>query len=67
VRELYGCTEAGVVCIQPEDQDRSREHSVGLPIPGVTVRIIDADGWPVPAGAKGRVEVISPYAAARYD
>ena len=67
VRELYGCTEAGVVCIEPEDQDRSREHSVGLPIPGVTVRIIDADGRPVPAGAKGRVEVISPYAAARYD
>jgi long-chain acyl-CoA synthetase len=67
VRELFGCTEAGVLTIEPEDKGGSGEHTVGLPIPGVGVRIVDTQGRPVPAGEEGRVEVTSPYAATCYD
>ena len=67
IRELFGSTETGVITIERADQDKSGEHSVGLPIPGVTLRIVDADGQSAPTGEKGRVEVTTPHAATRYD
>jgi long-chain acyl-CoA synthetase len=66
VRRLYGSTETGVISIEPVGSIES-EPSVGLPIAGVEVRIVDAGGQPVPAGVEGNVAVKSRYAAERYD
>ena len=66
IRELYGCTEAGVLTIADEEEPGG-EHTVGRPIPGVEIRIVDQQQQPVPVGEKGRIEVTSAHAAERYD
>jgi len=66
IRELYGCTEAGVLTISGEEE-HGGEHTVGLPIPGVKIRIVDQQRQPVAVGEKGRIEVTSAHAAERYD
>jgi long-chain acyl-CoA synthetase len=67
VRQQYGSTEAGAVSVERGEPDEEQERSVGLPYPGVAVRIVNEQGVPVPPGEKGRVEVTSPYAALGYD
>jgi malonyl-CoA/methylmalonyl-CoA synthetase len=42
VLERYGMTEAGMVLSNPLDGDR-RPGSVGLPLPGVSVRLVDPE------------------------
>lgn len=62
----YGATEfGGPVCAwSPELHDqwgRSKLGSVGRPILGAQLRVVDADsGIDLPAGAEGRLQVISP-------
>lgn len=53
----YGMTEFGAVTAMPMG-DRGRHlGSVGLPLPGVEVRITDADGHALPAGEVGRIRI----------
>jgi len=53
----YGMTEFGAVTAVPLG-DRGRHlGSVGLPLPGVEVRILDADGASLPAGMVGQVAI----------
>lgn len=66
IRSLYGTTETGVIAIQPEAGGQDT-RSVGKPIPGVSVRIVNDTSCPVPAGTSGQVEITSPYAASVYD
>lgn len=50
-------TETGfVACLRPEEQ-QSRGESVGRPVPGVEVRIVDAALRDLPAGAPGEALV----------
>lgn len=67
--EGYGCTECGpVVSVNIPDYEapgfRQRGHkpgSVGRPIPGVAVRVVDpAEGKPVPLGVPGLLCVRGP-------
>lgn len=59
--ECYGATETGVVTtLQHEDQLR-KTRCVGLPIPGVSTRIVGPDGEDVPMGDVGEIAVRSPY------
>ena len=52
---FYGMTEGGVpAAISPEEQKR-KPGSVGLPIAGVEVRLVDESGQEVPAGESGEV------------
>ena len=54
---FYSQTEAGLVsCLPPEDQD-SHPESIGRPVPGVEVRIVDAALGDVPAGEPGEILV----------
>ena len=53
----YGMTEFGAVSAMPMGDGGRHLGSVGLPLPGVEVRILDAQGTDVPPGVVGQVAV----------
>lgn len=60
VLERYGMTETGMLTSNPYDGER-RAGSVGLPLPGVSLRIAEFEtGREVPQGEVGIVEVKGP-------
>jgi long-chain acyl-CoA synthetase len=58
VRQLYGSTETGTVSIE-RDGGSQDEGSVGKPLNGVEVRILDNDGGELGAGETGEIAVRS--------
>lgn len=60
--KTYGLAEAGPrVSTNVIDAVTSDEiDSVGMPIPGVTIEVVDDNGKPVPAGQEGTVLITSP-------
>jgi len=54
--ERYGMTEIGMALSNPLDGNR-RPGFVGVPLPGVEVRLVDEDGRDVPAGTPGEIVV----------
>ena len=52
---LYGSTEVGQVAIATPADLRAAPDTAGRPVAGVSVRLFDDDGRPVPIGAVGRV------------
>ena len=59
--EGYGLTEASpVVSINPLDRSRRRPGTVGLPIPGIEVKVVDDAGLPLPSGTPGELIVKGP-------
>ncbi len=66
VRQLYGCTEAGVITINVDDDPVPTAASVGAPADGVTVEVLDDDDAPVPAGEVGSVAIGGPALARGY-
>jgi len=57
----YSCTETAIISATlPSDPPEHRRGTVGRPTPGVEVRIVDAQGASLPAGASGRIAVRSP-------
>ena len=63
--ERYGMTEIGMALSNPLAGER-RPGSVGTPLPGVEVRLVDAGGRPVPPGTTGEVEVRGPTVFREY-
>ena len=59
ILERYGMTETNMNTSNPYHGDRI-PGSVGLPLPGVEIRIADGDGRPVPQGEIGMIEVRGP-------
>ncbi len=62
--QIYGLTESGntAVCLPPA-QHRPGSHrlaAAGLPYPGVSVKVIDDAGTPLPAGTVGQVCLRTP-------
>ncbi len=66
VRQLYGSTETGTISFNGHPQPDSCPDSVGTPLGGVSVEIVDEAGAPVPAGAEGELSIRSPFAASGY-
>jgi malonyl-CoA/methylmalonyl-CoA synthetase len=56
ILERYGMTETGMNTSNPLDGDR-RAGTVGVPLPGVEVRILDDAGAPTPLGEVGNLQV----------
>ena len=56
ILERYGMSETGMLLGNPLDGPRVA-GSVGLPLPGVEARLVDADGTLVGAGEEGEIEV----------
>jgi malonyl-CoA/methylmalonyl-CoA synthetase len=57
--ERYGMTELGMALANPL-RGRRRPGTVGLPLPGVNVRIVDEIGDAVPDGTAGELDVRGP-------
>lgn len=62
--QMYGMTETAgtIVGLPPEDHDldgNARMRGIGVPLPGVEVRIIDEAGAEVPRGEVGEIAVRS--------
>ncbi|MGW8271584.1 MAG: AMP-binding protein, partial [Burkholderiales bacterium] len=54
----WGMTENGAVTtILPEDDDARAINTDGRPLPGMELRVLDADDTPLPAGSIGRLQV----------
>ncbi len=56
ILERYGMTETNMNTSNPYDGDR-RPGTVGLPLPGVEVKVCDTDGNELPRGEIGTLEV----------
>jgi malonyl-CoA/methylmalonyl-CoA synthetase len=65
VLERYGMSETLMNISNPYVGER-RAGSVGLPLPGVSVRLLDPDGRPVPYGEVGEVHLKGPNIFAGY-
>jgi acyl-CoA synthetase (AMP-forming)/AMP-acid ligase II len=63
LHDLYGSTEAGWVAVATPDVLADRPESVGRPVPGVEVRVLDDDGHELPPEEHGEIHVTS---AARF-
>ncbi|MFL5381727.1 MAG: acyl-CoA synthetase [Longimicrobiaceae bacterium] len=57
--ERYGMTEIGMALGNPLHGER-RPGFVGVPLPGVEVRLVEEDGSPAAPGAPGEIEVRGP-------
>jgi long-chain acyl-CoA synthetase len=66
VRQLYGCTEAGTLTANMDDDPVASFESVGRPVADIRVLIEDEDGAQVPAGTVGEVAVNSPALTGGY-
>jgi long-chain acyl-CoA synthetase len=53
--EIYGMTEGGGTCALAAHDHPDKLHTVGRPLPGHDIRLIDEQGREVPAGALGEV------------
>jgi len=61
LREGYGLTEASpVVSINPVEPELNRPGTVGLPLPGISVRVVDDAGRDLPTGMPGELLVRGP-------
>jgi long-chain acyl-CoA synthetase len=66
VRQLYGCTEAGTLTANLDEDPVQSFESVGRPVGSVRVEIRDEEGAPAPVGHVGEVAVSSPALTAGY-
>src|SRR5438270_12935943 len=63
----YGLTEGGAsVCALPPGEARRRPGSVGKPMPGAEVRVVDDDDAKVPSGEVGEIVLKVPTGERRY-
>jgi malonyl-CoA/methylmalonyl-CoA synthetase len=65
ILERYGMTETLMIISNPIIGER-RAGTVGLPLPGVSLRLLDPEGKPVPDGTTGEVYVRGPSVCAGY-
>ncbi|MDO8448253.1 MAG: malonyl-CoA synthase [Rhodoferax sp.] len=62
ILERYGMSETVMLTSNPYDQSQGerRGGTVGFPLPGVSLRVQDEDGRPVPVGEIGGIQVKGP-------
>jgi malonyl-CoA/methylmalonyl-CoA synthetase len=65
ILERYGMTETGIIASNPLDGER-RPGTVGMPLPGTEVRIVNDEGRPIYPGENGMVEVRGPNVFSGY-
>jgi len=56
ILERYGMSEAGMIASNPEGGER-RAGTVGMPLPGVSLRVVDDEGRELPRGQTGGIEI----------
>lgn len=66
LRQLYGSTETGALSINL-DNTPGTEESVGKPLRGISITILDEDRQLVPDGEIGEIAIRSPAMTTKYD
>lgn len=66
VARMFGTTECKRITIMPPERETERPESVGLPLPGTEVIVLDEEGSPQPAGQTGEIVVRGPHVMAGY-
>lgn len=66
IRQLYGSTETGAIAINT-DGGEGTEDSVGRPLVGYQIDVLDDAGNTLPDGQAGLIAVYSPAQTAQYD
>lgn len=66
IRQLYGSTETGMISANLSEDPVDTFRSVGPPLAGVKVQIVDDDGAALAAGETGEITVESPAASTGY-
>lgn len=66
VRQLYGSTETGTISVSRHSNPEACLESVGTPLDGVRVEVVDDAGAPLPPGQEGELAIASPFAASEY-
>ena len=59
IRQHYGCSELGGISINLDEDPTSTAASVGHPLLGVRIKIVDEEGNELPAGQVGEIAVAS--------
>ncbi len=67
VRQLYGCTEMGAICINDDGPLPETLDSVGTPLPGNEFIVVGDGDRPLPRGDAGAVAIRGPGLASGYD
>jgi malonyl-CoA/methylmalonyl-CoA synthetase len=65
ILERYGMTECGMSTSNPLHGER-RAGTVGFPLPGVSLRVVDEQGREVPPGEIGSIEFTGPHVFTGY-
>lgn len=60
---LYGSGISGLISVLSPADFAARGDSLGQPVPGLTLEIVDGDGTPVPAGTIGHIRCRGPGVA----
>ncbi|OYE06093.1 class I adenylate-forming enzyme family protein [Nostoc sp. 'Peltigera membranacea cyanobiont' 232] len=58
-RQLYGCTEAGSIAINLDEDLKNTYNSVGCPLKNIDIKIIDDAGKELPIGSIGEIVIKS--------
>lgn len=66
VRQLYGSTETGTISVNRYPHPEEWLESVGTPLDGVCVEVVDDTCTPVQPGRDGKIVITSPFAASEY-
>ena len=66
IRQMYGCTEAGAVTLNLDEDPRANVTSAGRPLRGVEVSIVDDQGAELEVGRNGEVVIRSPAMTGGY-
>ncbi|CAM3187981.1 SDR family NAD(P)-dependent oxidoreductase [Corallococcus sp. ZKHCc1 1396] len=66
IRQIYGCSEGGAVAINMAKGRKFEPPSVGRPLPGIELRLVDDEDKPVPVGTVGEVMIRSEGLTAGY-
>jgi long-chain acyl-CoA synthetase len=67
VRQLYGSTETGTISVNLDPHPERFPESVGTPLDGVTVEVLDDAGNALGPGEEGELAIASPAAIRAYD
>lgn len=66
IRQIYGSTETAMIAANMSDDPVATFESVGTPVEGVHVEVVDDEGQALPLGQVGEVTVSSPAASHGY-
>ena len=67
VRQLYGSTETGSISVNLDEDIEGSLESIGRPLAGVEVELLDDEGKTAAPGALAELAIRSPFAITAYD